>query len=57
MLNFLKRLKAEKAEEEKKLEELKQKQLALKNSIDELTIQNTKLEQEKPVFPVHCYWI
>ena len=50
MLNFLKRLKAEKAEEEKKLEELKQEQLALKNSIDELTVQNTKLKQENQSF-------
>ena len=50
MLNFLKRLKAERAEEEKKLEELKQKQLALKNSIDELTVQNAKLEQENQSF-------
>lgn len=50
MLNFLKRLKAERAEEEKKLEELKQEQLALKNSIDELTIQNAKLEQENQSF-------
>lgn len=50
MLNFLKRLKAEKAEEEKKLEELKQEQLALKNSIDELTVQNAKLEQENQSF-------
>ncbi len=50
MLNFLKRLKAEKAEEEKKLEELKQEQLALKNSIDELTVQNAKLKQENQSF-------
>lgn len=50
MLNFLKRLQAERAEEEKKLEELKQKQFTLKNSIDELTIQNVKLEQENQSF-------
>ena len=50
MWNFLKRLKAEKAEEEKKLEELKQEQLALKNSIDELTAQNVKLKQENQSF-------
>lgn len=50
MLNFLKRLKAKEAEEEKKLEELKQKQFALKNSIDELTVQNAKLEQENQSF-------
>lgn len=50
MLNFLKRLKAERAEEEKKLEELKQEQLALKNSIDELTVQNAKLKQENQSF-------
>lgn len=50
MMNFLKRLKAERAEEEKKLEELKQKQFALKNSIDELTVQNAKLKQENQSF-------
>lgn len=50
MMNFLKRLKAERAEEEKKLEELKQKQFVLKNSIDELTVQNAKLKQENQSF-------
>lgn len=50
MMNFLKRLKAERVEEEKKLEELKQKQFALKNSIDELTVQNAKLKQENQSF-------
>ena len=50
MLNFLKHLKAEKAEEEKKLEELKQQQLILRNSINELTAQNAKLKQENQFF-------
>ena len=50
MWNFLKCLKAKKAEEKKKLEELKQEQLALKNSIDELTAQNVKLKQENQSF-------
>ena len=49
-MNFLKRLRAERIEEEKKLEELKQQQLALKNSISKLTVQNVKLEQENQSF-------
>ena len=49
-MNFLKRLRAERIEEEKKLEELKQQQLTLKNSISKLTVQNVKLEQENQSF-------
>lgn len=45
MLDFLKRLKEERAAEEKKIEELKQQQAVLKSKIGDLLIQSAKLEE------------
>lgn len=50
MLNFLKHLKQECAEEEKKIEELKQQQTVLKSKIGELLVESAKLEQTNKSF-------
>lgn len=49
MLNFLKRLKQEKAEEERKIEELKQQRLELESNVKRLTERQSVLQEQNSI--------